>query len=97
MLYVYKQNKNLLFLYKFDSEIDAKILNVTLSKSSQLLGFISSSKRKLYLINGEGSLYNGFPLKGCSPFSIARLSNSGVTFNLFTGSSRGMLLNYSIK
>ncbi len=96
-LYVYKQNKNLMFLYKFDTEIDSQILNIMLSKSSQYLGFTSSSSRKLYLINGNGSLYNGFPLKGCSPFSIAKLSNSGVTFNLFTGSSRGMLLNYAVK
>lgn len=96
-LYVYKQNKNLMFLYKFDAEIDAKILNISLSKSSQYLGFSSSTSRKLYLINGDGSLYSGFPLKGCSPFSIAKLTNSGVTFNLFTGSPRGMLLNYAVK
>ncbi len=96
-LYVYKQNKNLLFLYKFDAEINPAILHFDLTKSTHYMGFCSESNKTIYLINGNGSLYNGFPLKGCSLFSIGKFSGSGVTFNLLTGSSRGMLLNYSVK
>lgn len=96
-LYVYKQNKSLMFLYKFDADIDSQILNINISSSMQCLGFVSSSSKKIFLVKGDGSLYNGFPLKGCSPFSIAKFSKPGVSFNLFTGSSRGMLLNYAVK
>lgn len=96
-LYVYKQNKVLRFLFKFDTEIKPVILNVTLAKSAHLLGFTSSMGNKIYLINGSGSLYNGFPLKGCSLFSTSTFSGSGATFNVFAGSSSGMLLNYSVK
>lgn len=97
-LYVYKQNKSLMFLYKFDVDIDSQILNINTSKSTQCLGFVSNSSKKIFLIKGDGSLYNGFPLKGCSPFSIAKFSKTGVSFNLFTGSSRrGTLLNYAVK
>ena len=96
-LFVYKQNKTLLFLYTFDAEINPAILNINLSKSAHLLGFTSSTRNNIYLINGNGSLYNGFPLKGCSLFSIGKLSGTGVTFNLLAGSSSGMLFNYSVK
>lgn len=95
-IYVYKRNKEMMFLYKFDDVINPEILHFDLTKSTHYLGF-SSSTNKLYLINGNGSLYNGFPLKGSSPFSIGKFSGSGVTFNLITGSPRGMLLNYSVK
>jgi len=96
-LYVYKPNKNLHFLYKFDAEIKPNILNFNISKSTHLLGFSSTSSNKIYLINGNGSLYNGFPLSGCSLLNIGKFSETGVTFNLFAGSSTGMLLNYSVK
>ncbi|RPH32378.1 MAG: DUF3352 domain-containing protein [Bacteroidales bacterium] len=96
-LYVYKHNKELLFLYKFDAEMYPTILHFDLTKSAHYMGFCSPSSKKVFLINGNGSLYNGFPLKGCSLFSIGKFSGSGVTFNLLTSSSRGMLLNYSVK
>ena len=96
-LYVYKQNKNLLFLYKFDAEINPVILNFNITKSAHLLGFISSTRKNIYLIDGGGSLYNGFPLKGISLFNIGKFSGTGVTFNVLTGSSSGKLLNYSVK
>lgn len=89
-LYVYKKNKILQFLYKFDAEINPCILNFTIASSANYMGFYSTESNRLYLINGNGSLYNGFPLKGNSPFSLGRFSGSGVTFNLLTGSTRGM-------
>jgi hypothetical protein len=96
-LYVYKQNKNLLFLYKFDANILPSISNFNISKLGQKLGFVSPSKNEVYLLNGNGSLYEGFPLKGCTPFSVGNLSAKGSNFNLITGSPSGVLLNYSIK
>jgi hypothetical protein len=96
-LYVYKHNKELLFLYKFDAEMNPAILHFDLTKSTHYMGFCSPSSKKVFLINGNGSLYNGFPLKGSTLFSIGKFSGSGITFNLLTGSSRGMLLNYSVK
>ena len=96
-LYVYKQNKNLLFLYKFEAEINPVILNFNLIKSTHLLGFASSKSNNIYLLNGNGSLYNGFPLKGCSLFNIVKLTSPGVSFNVLTGSTSGMILNYSVK
>ncbi len=96
-LYVYKQNKNLLFLYKFETEIFPSILNINIGKSNLKLGFVSVSSNEVYLLNGNGSLYDGFPLKGCSPFSVGNLSANGAGFNLVTGSPSGMLLNYSVK
>ena len=96
-LYVYKQNKSLFFLYKFDAEIFPQILNFSVSKTDQKLGFVSSSKNEVYLINGNGSLYQGFPLKGSTPFSITNVTAKGANFSLITGSPSGLLLNYSVK
>ena len=96
-LFVYKQNKSLLFLYKFDTEISPSILTFNITNTLHLNGFTSLTNGKLYLLTGSGSLYNGFPLVGCSPFNICKFSGSSINFNVLTGSSTGRLLNYSVK
>jgi len=97
LFYVYKSNKTLFFLYKFETEIFPQILNFTISKTDKKLGFVSFASNEIYLLNGNGSLYDGFPLKGSTPFSICNLSVKGTSFNVITGSPTGMLLNYSVK
>lgn len=96
-LFVYKQNKNLLFLFKFDSEISSSFLTYNISKSLHLMGFSSVSSKKIYLLSSNGTLYNGFPLMGCSPFNVCKLPGTGANFNVLTSSSTGRLLNYSVK
>jgi hypothetical protein len=96
-LYAYKQNKSLLFSYAFESDVLPTILTFSLNKTDKELGFVSASKNEIYLLNGNGSLYGGFPLRGSTPFSICNLSVKGASFNVLTGSNTGILLNYSVK
>lgn len=96
-LYVYKKDKNLLFLYKFDTEIIPEILTCRINKLGLKLGFASFKNNEIYLVNGNGSLYDGFPLSGCTLFSVGNNPIKGSNFNVITGSPSGMLLNYSVK
>ncbi|NVO08559.1 MAG: DUF3352 domain-containing protein [Bacteroidales bacterium] len=96
-LYVYKNDKTLLFLYKFDTEIIPEILICKINNLGLKLGFVSSKSNEIYLINGNGSLYDGFPLSGCTLFSVGSNPVKGSNFNLITGSPSGMLFNYSVK
>ncbi|NOU18304.1 MAG: DUF3352 domain-containing protein [Bacteroidales bacterium] len=96
-LYVYKKNKTLLFLYKFDAEMISEILTCRINNLGLKLGFISLKNNKIFLVNGNGSLYDGFPLNGCTLFSVGNNPIKGSNFNVITGSPSGMLLNYSVK
>jgi len=96
-LYVYKKDKTLLFLYKFDTEIIPEILTCRINKFGLKLGFVSLKNNKIFLVNGNGSLYDGFPLSGCTLFSVGNNPIKGSNFNVITGSPSGMLLNYSVK
>lgn len=55
---------------------------------------IVADNGKLYLLNVNGTLHDGFPLDGTTPFSIYE---TGGSYNLLTGLSRGRLCNYKIK
>jgi hypothetical protein len=96
-LYAYKQNKTLLFSYTFDTNILNRILIIRLGQPDQKLGFVSTTKNEIYLLGGNGKLYNGFPLAGSTPFSVCVLGVKGSSFSLITGSPTGTLLNYSLK
>lgn len=96
-LYVYKKDKTLLFLYKFDTEIIPQILTCKINKMGLKLGFASLKNNEIFLVNGNGSLYDGFPLSGCTLFSVGNNPIKGSNFNVITGSPSGMLLNYSVK
>jgi hypothetical protein len=61
------------------------------------LGVTCAETSQIYLINGDGSLYKGFPLKGTTPFSIGRFASTKSTFNLLVGSSAGYVLNYAVQ
>ena len=49
------------------------------------------------LFNGDGSLYNGFPLYGQTPFTIGNLEKTSSYLNLLVGSDEAYLYNYAIK
>lgn len=62
------------------------------------IGLVFKEKNELYLINNDGDIYEGFPLKGFSSFTIGHISsNTGNNyFNLFTVSEDGFLYNYEV-
>jgi hypothetical protein len=61
------------------------------------LGVVDKSGGRIHLINKDGSLYSGFPLKGTSRFSIGFLKSSAYRFNLITGGDHNYLYNYRVE
>lgn len=61
------------------------------------LGLVDTRGNEIYLLNSDGSLYEGFPLEGNTRFSIGYFAGSDSRFNLVVGSLNGFLYNYSIE
>ncbi|TKG90134.1 hypothetical protein EYV94_24330 [Puteibacter caeruleilacunae] len=93
----YTQSGKKLFDYEFDQAIISPINCYTFSGGKKKIGICSAKENKIYLINNDGSLYNGFPLNGSSSFSIGFLSAGNSHFNLIVGNEDGYLLNYLVE
>lgn len=60
------------------------------------IGITSAAENRIYLLDDDGDIYNGFPIAGASGFSVGFLSNNRNLFNLIVGTSDGYLMNYQI-
>ena len=97
MLKVYNTQGNRLFYKEFANKLDPQIIYFHFGSRDRKLGVVCSDTSEIYLINGNGTMYKGFPLKGITPFSIGRFANTKTTFNLIVGSSTGYVLNYAVQ
>lgn len=96
-LEVIKQDSKRLFSYKVKGRISDMPDIYKFSASDVKIGITDGSRDKIYLLNSDGSLYDGFPLEGSTRFSIGYFSGSDSRFNLIVGSENNFLYNYSIK
>ncbi len=96
-LKVYKHDGSKGFSYDVRAEISYAPVVYQFAHANKKIGLVSSENNKLYLINNDGSLYNGFPLPGSTPFSIGVISRSASKFNLIVGSGDNFLYNYSVQ
>ena len=96
-LYVYQNNRKELFSYKFPCSPNPQIIYFHFGAKDRKLGIMCPESSEIFLINGNGSLYRGFPLKGSTPFSIGQFPNTRTTFNLIVGSQSGFVLNYAVQ
>lgn len=96
-LYVFGSNQKPLFDIEFDSEPLPKVIYFNFGGRDRKLGVTCNRESKIYLINGNGSIYEGFPLRGDTPFSIGQFANTRSKFNLVAGSPSGLLLNYAVQ
>ncbi len=90
-LVVYGADKRKLFDYDFESEISAPAFYQFSGQTK--IGIVANNK-KLYLLNSNGTLYEGFPLNGETNFSISETDSEN--YSLLSGSARGCLYNYRI-
>ncbi len=95
-LEVYERNKNKLIDYSFDNDISESAIYFKFPGNRKKLGIVTSGSSQIFLINSDGSLYDGFPLVGSSQFSIGSLKGNN-KFNLFVGTKDNFLYNYEIK
>jgi len=90
---VYGNNCKLMFDYDFGFEVS----NLSFYRyGGQLKIGVTTADKKLYLIGINGSIEDGFPLEGETPFSIFEASEGTGTYCLVAGLKRGRLGNYKI-
>lgn len=95
-LEVLKQNGSEIFDYKFDQKIESPPVYYYFSYDDRKLGVVSKTTNQIYLFNSNGSIYESFPLKGNTPFTIGYLESSHNQFNLIVGTKYNFLYNYSV-
>jgi hypothetical protein len=61
------------------------------------IGVVLSDKNDLLLINGDGTIHEGFPLKGSTPFALSAPDKATGKRNLIVGSNDKFLFNYALK
>ena len=95
-LEVYNQQGKSILDYTFESSISDKPVYYEFPGNNKKIGVVSEETNELFLINSDGSLYDGFPLFGNTLFSIGSLNRNG-RFNLFVGTNNSFLLSYEVK
>ncbi|MCF8227102.1 MAG: hypothetical protein K9J30_14590 [Bacteroidales bacterium] len=94
---VIESNGKRLFSFKIKSDISTLPDVYQFSSSELKIGITDKETNNIYLLNSDGTLYEGFPLKGNSRFSIGYFAGSDSRFNLIVGSRNSFLYNYSIE
>ncbi len=92
-----KQDGARLFSYRVKDRISEMPDIYKFSAADIKIGITDRSRKRIYLINSDGSLYEGFPLEGTTRFSIGYFAGSDSRFNLIVGSENNFLYNYSIE
>lgn len=96
-LIVKKNNEQLVLKKKMEQPISHLPNIYSFSKSVNKIGITINSENKIYLFNINGEPHPGFPLEGCTAFSIGFISNENSNFNLLVGSPDGYLYNYYVE
>jgi hypothetical protein len=66
------------------------------SYDDRKIGLVSKTSNQIFLFNNDGTLYNGFPLKGNTRFTIGFFETGNTSFNLIVGNNYNLLYNYSV-
>ena len=96
-LSVLYQDGKRLFSYRVRGKISEMPDIYKFSASDVKIGISDRSRNRIYLVNSDGSLYEGFPLEGSTRFSVGYFAGSDSRFNLIVGSANNFLYNYSIE
>jgi len=84
----------------YSNELEAEItdppIHFYFSYQDRKIGLVSDQQNQIYLFNPNGELYEGFPLRGSTPFSIGYLDDAGKDFHLIVGNKYNFLYNYNV-
>jgi len=90
------KGKNLME-YEFSSPISNRPNIYTFANNDKKVGVVCHNENRVYLINMNGKLYNGFPLQGNTDFSIGYMSRANKYFNLLVGNEDNSFFNYKVE
>ena len=95
-LEVYKTPNNKLFEHSFGANISDPPIYFYFSENDRKLGINSEENNRIYLLNGNGEMHQGFPLRGDTPFTIGYLGGEDNNFHLIVGDKTNFLYNYNV-
>jgi hypothetical protein len=95
-LYLYDDNFELIFERKFDSGLFKGPFPMTFSSNERKIGLFDSLNRQIWMVNNDGNISSGFPLKGASLFTVGKF-NLRKPFNLLVGGDDNFLYNYRLE
>jgi len=95
-LEVLERDGNEIYRHQFEAEISSAPIYFYFAYNDRKLGLVSREENNIYLFNSDGELYEGFPLKGSTPFSIGYLDDAGKDFHLIVGNKYNFLYNYNV-
>ncbi len=96
-LYAYTDKGKKIFDREFDYPISNKPNCYTFGNNDKKIGVVCRSENRVYLLNSDGNLYNGFPLHGNTDFSIGYFNRSNPYFNLVVGNEDNSFYNYQVE
>lgn len=95
-LTVMKNNGKKLFSTEMQANISHMPNAYSFSGQVRKIGITVKNENKIYLFDLNGAMHPGFPLDGCTEFSIGFISGENTNFNLLVGSPDGYLCNYLV-
>jgi len=85
-----------IYSVELEAEISDPPIHFYFSYEDRKIGLVSDQQNQIYLFNPDGDVYEGFPLKGSTPFSIGYLDDAGKDFHLIVGNKYNFLYNYNV-
>ncbi|MGL4598554.1 MAG: hypothetical protein ACRCYO_13635, partial [Bacteroidia bacterium] len=95
-LSIYKPDKQILLSHELEQTASGDPLTFAFSSSDIRIGVVCRESNEIQLIYPAGTVAEGFPLFGNTPFSIGDLNNDG-SLALVTGGKGKSLFAYSVR
>ncbi|MGI8893356.1 MAG: hypothetical protein ACR2GN_07830, partial [Bacteroidia bacterium] len=93
---VFNKDNSGIFNHSFNQGVIGKARFYPFSTGKGKIGTASIGANEIYLLSDDGSMYDGFPLKGSTPFIIADLNKDG-SRKIITGSVDGNIYVYNFE
>ena len=86
-----------LFERSFPENISETPLVCSFGAGMNKIGVVTGGENKVYLLNKDGSVVQGFPMEGNSSFTLSKFNDATGWYNLIVGSEGNTLVNYRIE
>ncbi|MEN6457181.1 MAG: hypothetical protein ABFD10_23240 [Prolixibacteraceae bacterium] len=96
-LSAYTDQGKKIFERKFESPVTEVPAVYTFGGSGKKIGVVCAGENRIYLVDGKGQLYAGFPLRGNTLFTIGYLTLGNPCFNLLVGNEDNSFFNYKVE
>ncbi len=90
-LEVFRQDKSMAFFYTSTSDLGNNI-NFYNHRKAFKISIVNKKENSLYFLKSDGSVYNGFPVTGCSQQIVVKNYTKG--YQLIVGDNYNFLYNY---